>query len=100
MITNWDDHVVFMLLIDVPGEQQLPDDGAEGALPEREVAQLGGARHEDVESGNVSLLQRFGGRPYHDGVAELKARQRCHPSGHLEQPDAADPLQGTHRSEL
>lgn len=44
-------------------------DRAEKLLPESEVGQLGRAGHEDVESGNISLLQWFGGGPYHYGIA-------------------------------
>lgn len=80
---RWDDHIVFMLFDDVKCKQQLFQDGAERVLPEGEVGQLGRASHEDVKSGNIGLLQGFGGCPDHYGIAKLKTRKCCHAFGHL-----------------
>lgn len=74
---------VFLLFHGVKGKQHLLQDGAERVLPEGEVGQLRRACHEDVERGNVGLLQGFGGRPDHYGVAKLKTRECCHAFGHL-----------------
>lgn len=87
----WSKNITFTHYLPRKSENHKP------GLPEGEIDQLGWGGHEDIEGGDVSLLQWFGGRAYDNGVPQLESRERRHSPGHLQEAHAADPLHGGDR---